>query len=979
LAALALAAAGSPLILSAPASAATISSSDIIVVDSGIDGDGQRDTPRGGVVDVDPRTGTQTVLSSGQLLRDPTGIAYGADGDLLVADQQAFSHHKAGQAQGGVIGIDPVSGVQTAVTSERHLKNPSGLAVEPDGDLVVVDPDLDDGAAGVLRVDPVSNEQTVVSEGGDFGNPEGIAVEPDGNILVIDPDALNGAGALIRVNPTTGAQTVLSKGGNFGNPSGVAVEASGSILVVDPDLRNGAGGVVRIPKAGGSQQVVASGGNFGNPTGIAVDTDGSILVADPDAFSGESGGIFRLDPGTGDRTVVASGGKFRDPVGVILARPTPVAAEAVAPPGYQAAVFTQQMDQPVCYTQTYTVPAGTTRLGFQAIGEAGEDGEDATASSSGHDWGGTGGFGAMVTGTLKVTPGEKLYVNAGTSLTGGQGIEGSGRGGQMSFISTAAGDPYVKVVPIGTSSNPNLTGVSSLTVPSGGCVSTGFLVVAGGGGGGGAAYGGATDGGRGGGVGGDAGPTGTNGRSGQCASSGVCAPGRGGGGATTGSGGAGGPTSCTICSSGHSGDLEIGGSARANPMVNDLVEFLETNPISLASGTVRNTTKVILQWLARQGRADGGGGGGGGGYYGGGAGGNGNLGGGGGGGGGSSYVDTQGQQTLTPDGLTGGDKVISSVVSTARTRDTPPSVTLTPLNDAAGTFGSGLTGDYYDNADLSGHTMTRVDPQVDFNWNYGAPDRAMGTDTFSASWSGLVKAPETGTYTFSTRSDDGARLWIDNKLVIDKWQVQSAKEWSATVKLQAGVDYPIRLEYYDNTAGATAQLLWQTPSESKEEVIPAYRLFPDAAEPGSGLTGAYFDDAYPGQPQPPTGFKLTRVDRTVDFDWGNGSPDSSIGPDTFTVLWNGFVQAPETGTYTFTTNSDDGVMLEVNGQRLITKWQVQSAREWSAKIDLQAGQKYHIDLSYFENTAGAKVQLLWQTPSETQEEVIPAYRLSTTE
>jgi DNA-binding beta-propeller fold protein YncE len=913
-----------------------ISASDVVVADTGTDKDisatddspYQSEYPHGGIFAVDRRTGAQAQVTKDGLMRNPRAIAYNTDGDLLVADKWAFSQVPGSRRGGGVISIDRVSGAQSVVTSAQHLKHPTGLAVEPDGDILVVDADLDDGAGGVVRVDPVTNRQTVVSEDGNFGNPEGIALEPDGNILVVDPDLRDGAAGVVRVNPTTGAQTVLSQGGNFGNPSGIAVEADGDILVVDPDLTNGAGGVVRIPKAGGAQEVLASGGKFANPVGISVDTDGSILVADPDALPREyttaKGAIFRLDLVTRDLTVVSSQGWFRRPAAVLPARPAPVVTEATTAAGYQPAVFTQNLNRAPCATDTYTVPAGTTRLGFQVIGAAGRTGADD---------GGSGGLGALVTGTLKVEPGEKLYVNAGVNLTGGFPDGGGGRGGNMSFISS---DP--------ASGHLIDLGVGALFQR--GCNTSDFLVVAGGGGGGGDA------GGSGGGDGGDAaGWTGSNGHTGIGEFAG-----RGGAGGTQSDGGKRGPTTCKPCHDGRTGVFQVGGDVPSEATEQQILDFVVPVVGMIVANSPVKTVQAIYDGSSALINAEsfGGGGGGGGGYYGGGSGGTGDGDAGGGGGAGSSYVDP--------------DRVISGAVNLARSADTRPSVTLTPLNDANGAFGTGLTGDYYDNADLTGHTMTRVDPQVNFDWGNGAPDHAMGPDGFSTRWTGQVLAPETGTYTFATNTDDGVRVWVDNQLVIDKWQVQQPTDWTGSIDLQAGQKYPIRMEYYDNTAGAKAKLSWKTPSASQEEVIPSYRLYPDSP-PASGLTGSYYDNA------DLTGKIMSRVDPTVDFDWGNGSPDKSIDPDTFSVRWTGQVYAPDTGTYTFSTNSDDGVRLWVDNKLIIDHWQVQSEKKWSATIDLQAGQNYPIRLDYYDNTAGAKAQLIWDTPSGP-EHVIPSYRLS---
>ncbi len=83
---------------------------------------------------------------------------------------------------------------------------------------------------------------------------------------------------------------------------------------------------------------------------------------------------------------------------------------------------------------------------------------------------------------------------------------------------------------------------------------------------------------------------------------------------------------------------------------------------------------------------------------------------------------------------------------------------------------------------------------------------------------------------------------------------------------------------------------------------------------GTGLRGEYYDN------QDFTLLKVTRTDPTVNFDWGNGSPDATIGADTFSVRWSGQVEARYSETYTFYTMSDDGVRLWVNNQQLINNW-----------------------------------------------------------
>ena len=136
---------------------------------------------------------------------------------------------------------------------------------------------------------------------------------------------------------------------------------------------------------------------------------------------------------------------------------------------------------------------------------------------------------------------------------------------------------------------------------------------------------------------------------------------------------------------------------------------------------------------------------------------------------------------------------------------------------------------------------------------------------------------------------------------------------------------------------------------------------------GNGLTGTYFDN------KDLTNQILIRVDPTVNFNWGKGSPAAGIGADTFSVRWTGKVQPQFTETYTFYANVNDGVRLYVNGQLIINAW-INNAGERTGTIALTGGQKYTITMEYFEKNNTASAILSWSSPSQTKQ-VIPQLRL----
>lgn len=140
-----------------------------------------------------------------------------------------------------------------------------------------------------------------------------------------------------------------------------------------------------------------------------------------------------------------------------------------------------------------------------------------------------------------------------------------------------------------------------------------------------------------------------------------------------------------------------------------------------------------------------------------------------------------------------------------------------------GPTAAGLTGLYFDGVDLVDLQQSRVDSTVDFDWGNGSPAAGMPSDNFSVRWVGDVQPQFTQTYTFSTVTDDGVRLWINNQLVVDSWVLQAPTEHTGTIALQAGQWYPVRMEYYEAGGGAVARLSWQSASQSKQ-IIPSSRL-----------------------------------------------------------------------------------------------------------------------------------------------------------
>lgn len=137
-----------------------------------------------------------------------------------------------------------------------------------------------------------------------------------------------------------------------------------------------------------------------------------------------------------------------------------------------------------------------------------------------------------------------------------------------------------------------------------------------------------------------------------------------------------------------------------------------------------------------------------------------------------------------------------------------------------------------------------------------------------------------------------------------------------------------------------------------------------------GLSAQYFDNIDFTSP------KLTRTDATVNFDWGSGSPDPSVGADTFSVRWTGTVTPAFSQAYTFYTTSDDGIRVWVNGALVIDNFTDHASTENSGTTPvLTAGQAYAIQIDFYENGGGAVAKLSWSSASQAKQ-IIPQSRLS---
>jgi beta-glucosidase len=130
---------------------------------------------------------------------------------------------------------------------------------------------------------------------------------------------------------------------------------------------------------------------------------------------------------------------------------------------------------------------------------------------------------------------------------------------------------------------------------------------------------------------------------------------------------------------------------------------------------------------------------------------------------------------------------------------------------------TGMKGEYFDNMNLSGEpVVTRIDSMIDFSFGTFSPAPGIPEDKFSVRWTGKIMPPE-AIHQIGVNNDDGARLYVDGKLIIDDWRDHGEQAIKADAELLAGKEYEIVLEFYDNGLNADAKLTWDLKQKDFNE------------------------------------------------------------------------------------------------------------------------------------------------------------------
>ncbi|MFM8330541.1 MAG: DUF1800 family protein, partial [Candidatus Methylumidiphilus sp.] len=244
---------------------------------------------------------------------------------------------------------------------------------------------------------------------------------------------------------------------------------------------------------------------------------------------------------------------------------------------------------------------------------------------------------------------------------------------------------------------------------------------------------------------------------------------------------------------------------------------------------------------------------------------------------------------------------------------------------------------------------------------------------FGLSLTGYIRVPTDGVYRFYTTSDDGSRLWIGDKAVVDNDGPHAPKRAFGSIALAAGV-HAIRLDYFQGWGGQQLSVEYRTP-DGQTQIIPAAALFHTAAQlppladavaaPADlrdGLAYTYAEGYFN------TTAALQAATARSHGQVGSFTLDPRSRNDGFGLVYDGYVDVPEDGFYRFSTESDDGSRLWIDGGLVVDNDGLHGTKAAYGSVGLKAG-LHLIRVAFFESGGNEVLRVGYQTPSGVSAEI----------
>lgn len=266
-------------------------------------------------------------------------------------------------------------------------------------------------------------------------------------------------------------------------------------------------------------------------------------------------------------------------------------------------------------------------------------------------------------------------------------------------------------------------------------------------------------------------------------------------------------------------------------------------------------------------------------------------------------------------------------------------------------------------------------------------DARLRDDRFAMTFDGYIDVPEDGKYTFYLSSDDGSRMLIGDKIVVNHDGNHGTSEREGYAWLEKG-KHVFTIQYYEGVVDHVLEWRWEGPSFSKQ-LVPSnvlWRLAPETICPENGriLVERWNNVGGSSVSDIPTGNTPTETEFLTRFE------SEPTDGDNYGQRFRGFLCPPYTGNYTFYVSSDDQSELwlssdddPANRERIAFLGTAVQLRNWykypsqkSIEIYLEAGRQYYIEALHKEGGGGDNFAVAWMTPAAAFEAPIPGRHLS---
>jgi hypothetical protein len=249
---------------------------------------------------------------------------------------------------------------------------------------------------------------------------------------------------------------------------------------------------------------------------------------------------------------------------------------------------------------------------------------------------------------------------------------------------------------------------------------------------------------------------------------------------------------------------------------------------------------------------------------------------------------------------------------------------------------------YFANRDLAGTPVLVEDqPSINFNWGTASPGPGVPADNFSARFERTLNF-NFGTYELAVTMDDGARVFIDDQLVINDWNVGATRTRTALQVLSGAKR--LRVEFFEQ--GDRAQLNFSVNLVSSSEAWQA----------------TYYNGRNIGTNPVLTRGEPRSGSRQLDYNWGWGPPAAGVPAENFSARWVGTFSF-EGGDYRFNANVDDGIRVYIDGILILDRWQVGINNGLTNTFLALGAGNHQIVVEYFEDKATANITVWWERMS----------------